>query len=282
MRRSKGFTLIELLIVIAIIALLMGILIPALTKAKAQANRIVCANHLKTLMTANYIYTESWEGAFCPVIYGTFARGTNPVTWLINKPFRKYIAIDQQKRGKRGDSLGEYDVPAEYLCPADKISTDPINATSGVLCSYGYNFTEWAASTTGTGWLPPVLKVGEYYYGGAKVQNIKKPSERLAFIDGIDWWVSWKGADYKEGWDKRGQATILEYKTDRPPDKRQVWGPVFYRHNEGANVAFYDGHVTWMRKAEVFNNKDYDAHPRRPGMWVTDASFYIQKHPEAN
>ncbi|HEY5505080.1 MAG TPA: type II secretion system protein, partial [Sedimentisphaerales bacterium] len=56
--RNDGFTLVELLVVISVIGLLMGILIPAMGKARAAANRTYCMSNLRQIGVAFRAYLD--------------------------------------------------------------------------------------------------------------------------------------------------------------------------------------------------------------------------------
>jgi prepilin-type processing-associated H-X9-DG protein/prepilin-type N-terminal cleavage/methylation domain-containing protein len=273
MRKAKAFTLVELLVVIAVIALLMAILLPALTKAKELARRIVCGNNLRTLMMANFAYANNCDGAFVPIdyyVYEPSGRGTYQFyPWPTNKAYRRLIEVDSAKR--KMVKIGDFDFPYEYLCPSDDVAKDLMRdparlaAQNNVLCSYAYNASEFL--TVG-GWFS---NISDFVVNpaGHKSQSLKNSAAKLAFVDGVDWWAGWAGANYVLAYNKLGQATIMDY---RNPAKISplVYGPAIYRHSDGANVAFYDGHVSYMKKNEVFIMDDWNASPKRPGMWVGD------------
>ncbi len=277
MRESKkGFTLVELLVVISIIALLLAVLIPSLQKAREVAKRIICSNHLKTFAMANTVYANQNNQSYVPVRYLDSTGGR--AAWLANQAFRRLVDFDayiKTEDRQVGGAVLLYDLPNAYLCPSDKISPYKQNRLfrdgAYVLLSYAYNFTDWSISNWDS-W------TGYPKDAGHKADRISLPSAKLAFTDSVDWWCVWSAADYSAvepghtgGWDKLGQAKIQTYKDNA------YHGPTIFRHSEGANIGFYDGHAGYMKKQKIYVIEDRRVTPvsaRKPGIWVGDTASY--------
>lgn len=103
--QRRGFTLIELLVVIAVIAVLMGILMPALTRARKQAWGVLCRSNLKQIGLAAEFYAETYD-RFVP--RGLYAAGQGIAPWFeLFMPFLNEKAQD-----------GDYRNVKMYRCPA--------------------------------------------------------------------------------------------------------------------------------------------------------------------
>ncbi|OHB62155.1 MAG: hypothetical protein A2Y76_00760 [Planctomycetes bacterium RBG_13_60_9] len=246
MGTRKGFTLIELLVVISIIAMLMAILMPALMRAKEHGKRMVCCSHVRSLGMASVLYADSADGWYVPIIHRPQG-GTNTIGWPSNQLFRKLIGY----KGKQGETESGWHAPKEYRCPSDLVgSREREDRLYTNFISYGANLTDWYYSD----WYA-------FGYAGHKTTTVATPASELFFTESNDWWLWWKGANYVKGWDVLGQDTIMPYK-DVGCD-----GPTLYRHSEGVNMAFYDGHVEHRKKDKVWSQEAWDS--ETPGMWST-------------
>jgi prepilin-type N-terminal cleavage/methylation domain-containing protein/prepilin-type processing-associated H-X9-DG protein len=116
-RSPAGFTLIELLVVIAIIAILAGMLLPALSKAKAKGQGIQCLNNHRQLLIAWRNYVEDANDVLPFVKHGPYEwvggwldfDGANQENWNVDINLKKSILWPYC-----GKSAGI------FKCPADK------------------------------------------------------------------------------------------------------------------------------------------------------------------
>lgn len=112
-RGLVAFTLIELLVVVAIIGLLTAILVSALSRAREQARRSVCASNQKQIMTGVHMYASQYSG-YVPFSVPYFNAS---LTWIVRQEYWNptgYVHLGVLYSGRQ---LRD---PAIFYCPSNK------------------------------------------------------------------------------------------------------------------------------------------------------------------
>lgn len=117
----RGFTLTELLVVVAVIAILAGLLLPVLGRSKAKAERIACANNIKQLSVAWHLYADD-NGDLTVNNHGvpeTLARrdtwANNVQDWLDGEDNTNLVYLSHGKLGTYASRA-----TAIFKCPTDR------------------------------------------------------------------------------------------------------------------------------------------------------------------
>jgi prepilin-type N-terminal cleavage/methylation domain-containing protein/prepilin-type processing-associated H-X9-DG protein len=158
MRCRRAFTLIELLVVLAIIAILLGLLLPAVQKVRAAAARIKCANNLKQIGLAMHNYMDTNDGLPPNGVFiynGSAMVQTSPWSAIARiLPF-----VEQENLFRNINLTQPYSTQpfvtskrvATYICPSeinDKGSgSDPTYGNKNYTLNYAVNLGTWAVMT---------------------------------------------------------------------------------------------------------------------------------------
>jgi prepilin-type N-terminal cleavage/methylation domain-containing protein len=106
MRRHRhGFTLIELLVVISIIALLVGILLPALGAARRSAQDMQCTSNLRQLMVATFVYADTHKQNLPPGDERFYSDWSIYISGLMEGRGSSYVTYAGTEGPKEGDQV---------------------------------------------------------------------------------------------------------------------------------------------------------------------------------
>ncbi|HXR48981.1 MAG TPA: prepilin-type N-terminal cleavage/methylation domain-containing protein [Candidatus Limnocylindrales bacterium] len=243
--RGRGFTLIELLVVIAIIAILAAMLLPALAKAKVQAQKTYCMNNLKQIQLCWAVYSSENDDQIVPVSNYTPSSPTDPKiqpggaeAQLYPGNLTSLIQSTNLIYGRLGLLYSCLRSDAVFKCPADPRNQNFQNGgtiNSGPPTVRSYSVNGWmnpTASTLGSGYLHPTAT----YWVFKKQAQIRRPTDIYIMLE-------------------ESPGTINDDWFVENPDAPTEWTdmPASY-HNKTSMILFADGHAQnrkWTDKQVV-------------------------------
>ena len=212
--KRRAFTLVELLVVIALLAILAALVLPALTGGEAQARRIKCTSNLRQLGLAAQMYWDD-NGGNC---FRHQATAGGPFYWF------GWLEGSSAPEGRRAFDLS-VGVLFPYLKGSDTRLCPALNYTmpqfklkaTNVVFSYGYNF-----------YLSP-----SNAQAGANISRVGQPAQTTLFADAAQINTFQRPAS-------PANPMLEEWywvdNTKSPPNGH-------FRHAKKAVVVFCDGHV---------------------------------------
>jgi prepilin-type N-terminal cleavage/methylation domain-containing protein/prepilin-type processing-associated H-X9-DG protein len=231
--RRGGFTLIELLVVIAILAILLALLTPSLSQAKALAVRAQCQSMERNMMLALRLYLHDFEGRFPYKAFFYLHSQNKPGTGWVKRWMTDY----------HGDGIGDYlgNEPGDYHCRGAIAYVESLPYLWGIdsqLPTYTPNRT--IIPYDAAGGMPAWDRCAQ------KEERVQKPQTAWVFADG-----DWRGTF--QAWNM----------TD------EIYRFYWYAHLGGTNVAYLDGHTEWIHSSRNIRVDDWPS-PYNPAMdWCT-------------
>lgn len=244
---KQAFTLVELLVVIAVIAILAALLLPALSRSKVAAQSLECLNNLKQLELCWHLYASDNNDFLPPnnsMFTSTNADLLHGISWLPDLDARTEIDPSNIVSGV----LFQYNTSlAIYHCPADESVLE--DAAGNKLPQLRWRSYNMSQSVNGWPDFDPVIF--QLIPAWKKFTEIRHPNPSALFVF-ID----------------ESSGSIMDSQFGNPPIgnywEGTWWDLPSDRHNRGANLSFADGHVEHW-KWNVPKNFQYITQPLAPG-----------------
>jgi len=220
MKKKYGFTLIELLVVIAIIAILLSVLLPALKKAKGQAQTVICRSNLKQWGVLWSIYLNDYNNKFP---WGNYGNKVNETSANGSWPTALGGYYDNQVDFRFCPAAMRTDAPRSFRA-YDLTSTVDDWHSSG---SYGIN--EWVH-------LPTRNVSDKHFFWGT---NTVKNAGRVPLFSESFWWKIKKPMANQPP-PPEDDYTVEQYPETSGIEYRGLARACVNRHNQKCNILFMD------------------------------------------